>query len=420
MEWTIEKTNSAKKYSTLSCEIACFLASSIRTNKPSLIETNNILLTQKTKTMKKTVSGISTIVSTQCINDQQWTKYHSKQGHGFAAEDANAMYGRMRGESVEKVGLDNSLNGADRISNGVLIQTKYCANATKSVNAAFENGSYRYGGMKLEVPKEQYDEAVRIMRGKIANGEVPGVADPNRAGDVVIKGHYTYDEAVKIAKAGNVDSIKFDVQTQSVACLFSLGLSFAVSYSTAKSNGMSHSEALKYAGKQAVKSGAATLVTGVAAQQLLRTQVGRNLAASATTVAKPLVQTAMKTELGKCAITKTASVIAGKQVGGVAAANTVTKALRTNAVVSGAVLAVTIIPDTVKLCSGKISGREFVENTTTNAAGVGGGWAGASAGAAIGSAICPGIGTVVGGIIGGLGGGMGASLGVKRFFGSLK
>ena len=359
---------------------------------------------------KSTINGISSTASTQCTSDQQWTKYHSKQGHGFAAEDANAMWERWHGKKVEKVGLDNSLNGADRISNGVQIQTKYYADAGKSVGAAFENGTYRYNSMKLEVPSDQYEEAVRIMRGRISNGEVPGVTDPNMADQIVIKGHYTYDEAVRIAKAGNIDSIKFDVQTQVVACSFACGLSFAVSYFTAKSNGMSHADALKYAGKQAVKSGATTMVTGVAAQQLLRTQVGRNFAAVATTAVKPVVQTAMKTEFGKHAITKTASVIAGKQVTGVAATNVVTKALRTNAVVSGVVFVGTTIPDVVNLCRGKITGSEFAENATTNAAGVGGGWAGASAGAAIGSAIFRGAGTVIGGIVGG----MGASLGVKK------
>ena len=128
----------------------------------------------------------------------------------------------------------------------------------------------------------------------------------------------------------------------------------------------------------------------------------------------------MKTEVGKQVITKTATAIAGKQVAGAAAANVVTKAVRTNAFVSTVVFVGTTIPDAVRLCRGKITGREFAENTTTNAAGVGGGWAGASLGAAIGSAICPGVGTVIGGIVGGLGGGMGASFGVKKAFAWLR
>ena len=381
---------------------------------------NLILMLMAKEICNSSVNGVASVASTQCTNDQQWTKYHSKQGHGFAAEDANAMWDRWYGKSVNKVGLDNSLNGADRISDGVQIQTKYCADAGKSVGAAFENGTYRYGGMKIEVPSDQYEEAVRIMRARISNGEIPGVADPNMADQIVIKGHYTYDEAVRIAKAGNLDSIKFDIQTQSVACAFACGLSFAVTYCSAKSHGVSHTEALKIASKQAAKSGATTMVTGVAAQQLLRTEVGRNFAAVATKAIKPAVQAAMKSELGKQVVAKTATAIAGKQVAGAAAANVVTKALRTNAVVSTVVFVGTTIPDAVNLCRGKISGAEFAENTTTNAAGVGGGWAGASAGAAVGSMICPGVGTVIGGIVGGIGGGMGASLGVKKVIGWFK
>ncbi|MCI5647399.1 MAG: hypothetical protein MR299_07055 [Bacteroidales bacterium] len=381
---------------------------------------NLILMLMAREIRNSSVNGVASVASTQCTNDQQWTKYHSKQGHGFAAEDANTMWERWHGKSVNKVGLDNSLNGADRISDGVQIQTKYCADAGKSLGAAFENGTYRYGGMKIEVPSDQYEEAVRIMRGRISNGEVPGVTDPNMADQIVIKGHYTYDEAVRIAKAGNLDSIKFDIQTQAVACAFACGLSFAVTYCSAKSQGVSHTEALKIASKQAAKSGATTMVTGVAAQQLLRTEVGRNFAAVATKAIKPAVQAAMKSELGKQVVAKTATAIAGKQVAGAAAANVLTKALRTNAVVSTVVFVGTTIPDAVNLCRGKISGAEFAENTTTNAAGVGGGWAGASAGAAVGSMICPGVGTVIGGIVGGIGGGMGASLGVKKVIGWFK
>lgn len=367
-----------------------------------------------------TVNGVASMEATKCINDQQWTKYHSKQGHGFAAEDANAQWEQIRGKSVDKVGIDNAKNGADRITNGVRIQTKYCQDAEHSVLAAFENGAYRYPGQQIEVPKEQYEKAVVMMCKLINDGKVGGVSDPSMAEKMILKGHYTYDEAVRIAKAGNLESIKFDARAQSVSCVFACGLSFVVNYCSAKSNGMSHKEASKYAGKESAKSGGVALVSGVGAQQLLRTSVGRDFAAAATKSIKPVVNSAMQTEFGKQVLTKTASVIAGRQVTGVAAANVLTKAARTNAVVSSVVFAATTVPDAMKLCRGKISGREFAENTTSNAAGIGGGWAGASAGAAIGSAICPGVGTVIGGIIGGLGGGIGASSAVKKVWGWFK
>lgn len=146
----------------------------------------------------------------------------------------------------------------------------------------------------------------------------------------------------------------------------------------------------------------------MAAQQALRTTVGRNAAAAATKAVKPVVESAMKTQVCREVLTKTASVIAGKEVAGQAAVNVLTKAARTNVVTSTAMFVATSIPDTVKLCRGKISGADYAENLVSNAAGISAGWAGASAGAAIGTAICPGVGTVIGGLIGGIGG-VGAS-----------
>lgn len=371
------------------------------------------------KNSNETVNGVAAVASAQCTNDQQFEKYRYNGGHGFAAEDANALYDRYHGKQVVKCGEDVK-NGPDRIVNGVEVQTKYCATPAKSVSAAFENGRYRYPGMKLEVPKDQYDEAVRIVRGRIANGQVPGVTDPNMAEQMVVKGHYTYDEAVRIAKAGNWDSIKFDIRTQAVACAFSCGLSFAINYFTAKSNGATHQQALKAASTQALKSGGATMVTGVAVQQLLRTQVGRDFSAVATKAAKPLVQAAMKTEVGKTVLSKTASVVAGRQVSGMAAAQVLTKAARSNVVMGTVAFVGSTLPDAVDFCRGKITGRQFAENTTSNAASIGGGWAGASAGAAVGTAVCPGVGTVLGGIIGGIGGGISASMGVRKVFSLFK
>jgi len=369
--------------------------------------------------MKKTkkILGIFSTVTTRSTNEQQWTKYHGKQGHGFAAEDANSLWDRLLGKSVKKVGLDNSLNGADRIVNGVEIQTKYCADASKSIGAAFKNGSYRYGNMKLEVPKDQYYEAVRLMSKRISNGEIPGITDPNMAKQIVIKGHYTYDEAVRIAKAGNLDSIKFDIKTQSVACTFACGLSFAVAYCIAKSNGMSHKDALKKAGMQTGILGVTTLISGVATQQLLRTEVGRNFAAATTKAIKPAVKVAMKTKTGNKLLTKLASIIVGKSVNGPAATNDVTRALRTNAIVCCVMCVCSSGPNLIKLLKGKITIRQFAKDATSNAAGIGGGWAGATLGATLGTSILPGVGTFVGGIIGGIGCSIGASLGITKIYG---
>lgn len=375
------------------------------------------------KSVKSSATGVASMESTNQLESKtQFTKYHTKGGHGFAAEDANAMYDRFHGKKVEMCGRDNSLNGADRIVDGVKIQTKYCQNANGSFNKAFDlvTGQYRYTGMKLEVPSDQYYEIVAKMREAIAQGKVPGITDPNQASQIVVKGHYTYAQARNIAKAGNLDSIKFDVQTQAVACAFACGISAGITFFIELRKGASTGDALKEAAKVGGKTAGIAMLGGVAAQQFLRTQVGRNCAAAATKAFKPIVQAGMKTEIGKTVLTKTASAVAGKSVAGAAATNVLTKAARTNAVVSGVMFVATTIPDVVDACRGKISAGQCAENVACNASGVGGGWAGASAGAAVGSVIYPGIGTAVGGLIGGIAGGMGASLGVRKLISLFK
>lgn len=92
-------------------------------------------LTQTSITMKKnvnnsTVNGASAASSAQSTNSyMQYTQYRNRQAHGWAAEDANAMADRLAGKAVDQVGRNNSCNGADRIVDGVRIQTKYCATA---------------------------------------------------------------------------------------------------------------------------------------------------------------------------------------------------------------------------------------------------------------------------------------------------
>lgn len=341
-------------------------------------------------------------------NSMQFRRYRSKQGHGWAAEDANAMSDRLRGKKVELVGDNNALNGADRITNGIKIQTKYCQTAKESINSTFNNDSYRYEGMKLEVPKEQYNDAIKLMAEKIKEGKVKGVSDPMLAKDIVLKGKHTYNEAKNIAKAGNIDSIKFDIKTQAITCSITCGLSILYSYTNCIKEGKSHKEALEIAVKQSIKAGGATLCIGVATQQLLRTSAGRTIAAVATNASRAVVNNICKTQLGTKVIEAAAKSTAGKVVGETAKA-TIVKGMRTNMVTSSVALIGQTGYDAIKLYQGKISGKQLCKNIASNTAGMAGGYAGATAGAAIGTMILPGIGTAIGGLIGSIGAGITAS-----------
>lgn len=117
--------------------------------------------------MSKLVNGYVASLSVEATKENmQWTKYHSpKGGHGFAAEDGNALWERLNGHKVEFVGIDNAKNGADLLVDGVPVQLKYCKDAYSTVEACFDQeGMFRYSGEEIMVPKDQYEEAIARMR----------------------------------------------------------------------------------------------------------------------------------------------------------------------------------------------------------------------------------------------------------------
>lgn len=364
--------------------------------------------------MKTNFNAASAATSAQSTNsNMQYNQYQNVQGHGWAAEDANAINDILHGKKVEKVGMNNSGDGADRIVDGVKIQTKYCRSAQATVDAAFQDGHYRYDGMKLEVPKDQYTEAVKLMEDKIRSGQVDGISDPAVAKDIVKQGDYTYQQAKDIARAGNMDSLKFDVKTQVITCAWMTVMSGALTYAQCRMNGMSKSESLKKAGLQSVKTGGTTMVIGVGTQQLLRTEIGYTINRVVDNGTKAMVDTVCKSELGKHVVEKTASFLGGKAMAGEAAKRVLTKGASANAITGSILLAAQTIPDTYKLYKGKISSVDFTENLTSNTAGIGGGYGGAAVGAAIGTSLSPGIGAVFGGVVGGVIGSIASSSAVK-------
>ena len=136
---------------------------------------------QFTDKFEEGATKATTLLSAQQLEcNTQWVKYkcgpNGLCGHGYAAEDLNAFHDHISGRDVELTGRDNSLYGADRTVDGVQIQTKYCASPKASIDAGFPNsnsGNYAYWDTEtgkpqlLEVPSDQYDKCVALMREKI-------------------------------------------------------------------------------------------------------------------------------------------------------------------------------------------------------------------------------------------------------------
>ncbi|MYD36079.1 MAG: DUF1269 domain-containing protein [Dehalococcoidia bacterium] len=313
--------------------------------------------------------------------------------HGFAAEDANHRNDILRGRPATIVGTDNKPNGPDRKVNGVLIQSKYCRTAWKSVDSAFDKctGMYRYAGQVLEVPKDQFDDAVQYMARRIAEGKVPGYSDPADAVKVVKQGSVTYQQAKNIARAGNLDSLIFDAKTQVVSCLSVAGISFVITFARSRWSGRSNREAAWDATKSAGLGMGATMVTGVVTAQLLRTPLP-------STIAETLTRLPVQRQIARGPI---ASVF------------------RSTPLATAISFGITSAPDFYRATLGHtISKQQLAKNTSINAVGTAGGsagWVGGMyVGGIIGTAIpVPVVGTaagaLMGGIIGSLSIGMGTS-----------
>lgn len=357
------------------------------------------------KEADKDIVGVLT--AQQIEANTQWVKYkcgkYGLSGHGFAAEDTNAMNDMWQGCEVDLTGRNNSAGGADRVSDGQAIQTKYCKTAYESVQHGFDpkTGMYAYEGQVLEVPFDQYDEAVTLMREKIVSGKVSGTTNPDDAAKIVKRGNVTYQQAKNIARAGNIDSLVFDAKTQSVTAVSAFGISFAINLGMMLlfkgKNNFSFKEAAQMAFLAGLQNGTITMASGILTSQVLRTQFGRNLAAYVQWGAKNGVNAVYQNQLGKELVHKLSKTLFDKGVYGSAAKNVAVKFLRTNAVANLAVFVVISIPDTYYLLQNKMSGTQYVKNLIVSGSSILGGTIGAVLGSMLGPA-----GMIGGGLAGGV------------------
>lgn len=336
-----------------------------------------------------------------------------ERGHGFAAEVGNNFVDRLKGKNASVVGNDFAKNGADRKIIGrhgavTLIQTKYHSTAQGSINACFENDPFRYRyryryvdadgiPMQIEVPKDQYDEAVALMRKKIGDGWLKnaGVTDPADAETLVRKGNLTYRQAVNLARAGTVESLKYDAANGVVSASCAFGISALVNYAVCRLNGAERTEALRLAALEGVKTGGIVFGTAVISSQLFKTGTGKIF----VPVTEKLVNL-LGDDFARVLLQSVGVSAAGMTHGQLR--KQAAKVLRHQTLTSGVSVLLLSADDAADLFRGRISSEQLLKNLTVTTAGVIGGTAGSTVGAAIGSAISPGIGTKIGEVVGGI------------------
>lgn len=337
-------------------------------------------------------------------------KFNTPKGHGFAAENANHLFDKLTGNSATLVGehIDPETgrivkNGADRVVNGVNIQTKYCRTGSDCISECFDSTKkFRYlnpdgSPMQIEVPSDKHEAAIQAMKNRIKQGQVPGVTNPDDAEKIVKKGQFTYEQAKNIAKAGTVDSLKFDAQNGMIIGGTAFGISAVLSFAVSIWNGDDFNTAIKVATYSGLKVGGTAFATAILSSQLSRLGVNSMLVGSSEAIVNLMGP--------KAASLLVNSFRSGTNIYGAAAIKSASKLLRGNVITGAVSVAVLSSIDVVNIFRGRISGAQLFKNvakTTSSVAGGTAGWVGgAAAGAALGSAV-PIIGTAIGAIAGGI------------------
>lgn len=340
-------------------------------------------------------------------------KFNTPRGHGFAAEYANHLYDKIsKGDLHGNVKLTGDeidpntgrivKNGADRIVDGIKIQTKYCASGSKCISECFDKGKLKYLNpdgtpMQIEVPSDKYDAAVKAMENRIKNGEVPGIGDPSKAKDIVRKGHFTYEQAKNITRFGTVESIKFDAANGAIVATGAMGISTILTFAISIWNEEDFDVALKNAAYSGLKVGGTTFATAVLSSQLSRAGLNSILVEGSEAIVSLMGP--------KASAMLVNAFRSGGNIYGAAAMKSAAKMLRGNAITGAVSVIVLSSFDVANIFRGRISGSQLfknIANTTSTVAGGTAGWVGgASVGATIGSTI-PIVGTAIGGVVGGI------------------
>lgn len=341
-------------------------------------------------------------------------KFATPRGHGFAAERVNHLHDVITGKNAKIVGDNNSKNGADRIVNGVRIQSKFCASGAKCISECFNENGFRYYNidgtpMQIEVPKDMYDAAVQSMRVRIERGEISGVTDPNEAENIVRKSPFTYQQVKNIAKAGTIESITYDAVNGAIIATSTFGITTLVSFAVSLWNGEDLDIALQNAACEGLKVGGIAFASAVLAGQLSKAGLNSLLVGSSEYIVNLIGP--------KAAAFLVNAFRSGQNIYGAAAMKSAAKLLRNNAITGTITVLLLSSVDVVNIFRGRISGKQlFKDLASTGASVVGGtaGWAAGTAGAAaLGAAIgsvFPGVGTVIGGTIGTIVGGVAGAI----------
>lgn len=365
-----------------------------------------------------TTSAENIFADLEAVVPENFAKVNNKHGHGEMAEEALTLLDKLQGKEAETIGRTNEKNGADRIVDGVKIQTKYYSTGKKCINSCFDKttGQFRYldsngKPILIEVPKDKYAEAVNEFRNKILEGKVPGVTNPDDASKYIKKGQLTYKQALNLCRPGTIESLTYDAVTGAINCSFAFGITFLATFVLSYSRTGNRKEAFNSAFAAGIQVFGLSFFAHVLTQQIARTTLTKQLIPLSTYIVESMGYKTVQT------IVNAIRSMAGKSaISGAAAMKQLAKILRSNVVTSAITFVVFSVPDTYNVFKNRLSTAQYTKNmlsligtmVTAGAGTIATSVAAAKIGAATGTTIVPGVGTAIGiggGLIAGMAGG---------------
>ncbi|NFO02684.1 hypothetical protein FDB23_00930 [Clostridium botulinum] len=108
----------------------------VKYNNVDIVTSKNIKLEQFFKGYRSEIerlTKVATVTSANIFSDFEsvipanFAATNNKTGHGQMAEEALTIIDKLSGKKAEVIGRTNIKDGADRLVDGIQIQTKYCS-----------------------------------------------------------------------------------------------------------------------------------------------------------------------------------------------------------------------------------------------------------------------------------------------------
>jgi len=250
---------------------------------------------------------------------------------------------------------------------------------------------------------------------------VPGITDPEKAYEIIRRSKLTYKQARNLARAGTFESLTYDVVSGAINCSFVFGITVLVTFGFAYAQSKDFKKSMKVAACAGLQTFGLSLASQILSTQLARTGFSKMLMPASDFIVQKLGPQAVQK-----IINSFRALMGKKPIYGAAAAGSLSKALRTNAVTAGIAFVVCSVPDTFRLARSRMSAGQYFTNMANLITSMIGGVAGAigtgfvvgKIAAAKGTVVAPGIGTAAGFVVGtatGFAASLGTSAIIKQF-----